>query len=180
MTALRTSLGSFAVLNKELQKALIDCGKLNKRSNDRLSLEDRNVTERYLSGDAYLRLSVHWMHRATGTKVCNYDAFIYRVGPIVQNEQIGIAPALESVIGEATQLPSCGGRNEFEMFVNIAETEDGPEVLVPSIVRFQEPDEFLEVPIDTASILLSAGQKPFEIISRRKIDIFDVWFASRK
>jgi hypothetical protein len=164
-----------AVVGKHLQGALHQCDKLVKLANDGFSFIDGNIAESYLAGNLYLCIGI--VENSAVSQVGHCYAMVKAVQSPVK-DQSDLSPT-GSEVRCASDLASIRSSNDFEMFVDVAKSEDGAKCFVPapSIIRFQSKHELYKIGINAFGVGLTAGSEPLHAIARGEIDLLDVGFG---
>lgn len=128
---------------EKLDESLDKLGKLMERWDQRLTLDNLALAERYLKGE--LRIVVHARHGASGRRAEEYCAIFKRILPVGWTEskehgnvrRHGPFGAVVEGAGEVqddTLVCASDGNKEYVLICDV-ETVEPPKRLVPSLVR---------------------------------------------
>lgn len=124
-----------------------------------------NLAQGYLSGNMYLRIRVFGDHGAFGREIGKQYAIlqIHDSARFIQNEI-----PLDNMIRKRDERALGTYGDEFHMFVDVRQVEEGPESLVASVIRPCPKNRFSQVHIEEAQVTReSSGFCPFSLATGR-------------
>lgn len=161
-----------AMIDEALKKSIHKINQDVKIANDGFSFEDGNIAKGYLAGDLYLCVGMVWRDRPRLPQFADCYAFIEAVQPSINYDASD--RIFYGEMANAPQIPPVCGGDKLKVLVNVRETKDGAEFIVPSIVRFFPYHQLYKIGVDPRGIFLPAGLESLKAITSRELDLFNI------
>ncbi|MEM9577167.1 MAG: hypothetical protein AAF999_09145 [Pseudomonadota bacterium] len=150
---------SAAVIHDSLKKVRNSVDKRLEYASYRRAIKNAGIAKAYLAGGLKLCVRLEWRHAPVGVAP-NFREWYALVEISLGPQDHRSNAANNSKSAENGDMPTVRYGNEFRMLVDVCQSENGIEIIVPSRIRLltkQELDEIGVEPIDFSALSFDAS-----------------------
>lgn len=140
---------------------------------------DANISERYHSGDAYLRISGPWRELPMREEGGYHHTVRKSVVSSVEFDG-SPNPMSDSEVVQPGKAPHCCCGYEFHVLVDVPHLKDGAKGIIPSVVRAKADNGFYEITIKALKVGARRRLKSLKVLPGREVDPLRVGLGDRK